>query len=108
MARYPGRGPDGFANRGRYEVVIRPSTAALIVQRGMPRSPTEMCLTRSKTHGHHVDHPLPSNRHQPRSDAMPTHTVILRPSAFSGVPSALVILMTILVLLGVAAHAAVL
>lgn len=39
---------------------------------------------------------------------MPTRTVILRPSAFSGVPSALVILMTILVLLGVAAHAAVL
>ena len=39
---------------------------------------------------------------------MPTHTVIVRPSAFSGGPSAHVILMTILVLLGVAAHAAVL
>jgi len=38
---------------------------------------------------------------------MPTPTVILRPRAFSGVPSALVILVTVLVLLGVAAHAAV-
>ena len=39
---------------------------------------------------------------------MPTQTVILRPNPFGGLPSALVVLMTILVLLGVAAHAAVL
>ena len=39
---------------------------------------------------------------------MPAQTVILRPSAFSGVPSALVILVTILVVLGVAVHVAVL
>lgn len=38
---------------------------------------------------------------------MTTQTVILRPNAFSGLPSALVILVTILVLLGVVAHAAV-
>ena len=38
---------------------------------------------------------------------MPTHTVILGPSAFDGLPSALVVLLAILVVLGVVAHAAV-
>lgn len=39
---------------------------------------------------------------------MTSQTVILRPSVFGGFSSALVILLTILALLGVAAHAAVL
>ncbi len=39
---------------------------------------------------------------------MPAQTVILRPNPFAGVTSALVVLLTILVILGVAAHAAVL
>jgi hypothetical protein len=38
---------------------------------------------------------------------MTAQTVILRPSPFSGLPSLLVLLMTILVVLGIAAHAAV-
>ena len=38
---------------------------------------------------------------------MTSHTVILRPSPFSGLPSAFVVLMVVLVLLGIAAHAAV-
>ena len=38
---------------------------------------------------------------------MTAQTVILRPSPFSGLPSVLVVLMAILVLLGIAAHAAV-
>ncbi len=38
---------------------------------------------------------------------MTTQTVILRPSPFSGLPSTLVVLVTILVVLGIAAHAAV-
>jgi hypothetical protein len=39
---------------------------------------------------------------------MPTQTVILRPAAFGGAPSALVVLLTILIVIGVVAHAAVL
>lgn len=39
---------------------------------------------------------------------MTAQTQILRPNALDGVPSAIVVLMTILVLLGVVAHAAVL
>jgi hypothetical protein len=38
---------------------------------------------------------------------MPPQTVILRPSPFSGLSSALLVLLAILVMLGVAAHAAV-
>lgn len=38
---------------------------------------------------------------------MTSHAVILRPSPFSGLPSALAVLVVVLVLLGVAAHAAV-
>jgi hypothetical protein len=38
---------------------------------------------------------------------MPGQTIILRPSPFSGLPSALVGLLAILTLVGIAAHAAV-
>lgn len=38
---------------------------------------------------------------------MTAQTVILRPSPFSGLPAALLVLLAILVVLGVAAHAAV-
>jgi hypothetical protein len=38
---------------------------------------------------------------------MTSQAVILRPSPFSGLPSALVVLVVVLVLLGVAAHAAI-
>jgi hypothetical protein len=38
---------------------------------------------------------------------MTAQTVILRPSPFSGLPTLLVLLMTILVVLGIAAHAAI-
>lgn len=39
---------------------------------------------------------------------MPARTVILRPNPFDGLPSVIVVVMTILVLLGVTVHAAVL
>lgn len=39
---------------------------------------------------------------------MTANTVILRPQPFSGLPSALLVLMAVLVVLGVVAHAAVL
>jgi hypothetical protein len=39
---------------------------------------------------------------------MPAQTQILRPDALSGVPSAILVMLTILALLGVIAHAAVL
>ena len=39
---------------------------------------------------------------------MPAQTQILRPDALNGIPSAILILVTILALLGVVAHAAVL
>jgi hypothetical protein len=72
----------------------------------MPHPPTETSSRAIKTES--ADRQLAPIHHDTnRSYPVPTQTVILRPRAFDGIPSALVILMTILVLLGVAAHVAV-
>jgi hypothetical protein len=73
----------------------------------MPRLPSEPPIQAIETEpaGRQAS---PIHHDTNRSHTVPTQTVILRPRAFDGIPSALVILMTILVLLGVAVHAAVL
>jgi hypothetical protein len=56
----------------------------------------------------HAERSINPRQHRNGSHAMTAQTVILRPSPFSGLPSAMVVLMTILILLGIVAHAAVL
>ena len=89
-------------------IVIRPGLAGWIVQRTTPRSSAEAGGLRTETGANRsaVRHPPTSKLD--RSQTMPAHAVILRPNPFGSFSAGLLILLTILVMLGIAAHAAVL